>query len=238
MDDGGPRRGARRGRVRRPASAKSPASCGGLLPALRAMRESDGTAPQADDRIAARRTGTAGPAGRFRDRARGRPRRHGRGLRGGADFAGPARGAEGAAVRRHARSAKAAALPERGAGGGLSAPRQHRAGLRRRLRSRRPLLRHAVHRGPQSRRPRSRHAPPGRAAGRGQRSKSGHDGTARAVTANAARGDALTDCAGRRPFDATLVRAADVLPDGRPSWRSRRPRRCTMPIKKASFIAT
>ena len=36
----------------------------------------------------------------------------------------------------------------RGPGGGLPAPHQHRAGLRRRLRARRPLLRHAVHRGP------------------------------------------------------------------------------------------
>ena len=39
-----------------------------------------------------------------------------------------------------------AALPERGAGRGRAAPHEHRAGLRRRLRARRPLLRHAVHR--------------------------------------------------------------------------------------------
>ena len=55
---------------------------------------------------------------RLPHRPRGRPRRHGRRLRGGADFAGPAGGAEGAAVRRHAGPAAAAALPERGAGGG------------------------------------------------------------------------------------------------------------------------
>ena len=41
-----------------------------------------------------------------------------------------------------------AALPERGAGRGRFAPHEHRAGLFRRLRARRPLLRDAVHRGP------------------------------------------------------------------------------------------
>ncbi len=49
-----------------------------------------------------------------------------------------------AALRRRA----SAALPERGAGGGPSAPHEHRAGLRRRLRTRRPLLRDAAHRRP------------------------------------------------------------------------------------------
>ena len=49
-----------------------------------------------------------------------------------------------AAARRQA----APALQERGPGGRPPAPPQHRAGLRRRLRARRPLLRHAVHRRP------------------------------------------------------------------------------------------
>ncbi len=40
----------------------------------------------------------------------------------------------------------AAALPPRGAGGGQFAPPAHRAGVRCRLRARRPLLRHAAHR--------------------------------------------------------------------------------------------
>ena len=100
-----------------------------------------------------------GPAGRLPPHPRGRPRRHGRRLRGRADFAGPARGAEGAAVRRDDGPAAAAALPERGAGGGVAAPPAHRARLRRRLRARRPLLRHAVHRGADAGRPDRRSAP-------------------------------------------------------------------------------
>ena len=54
---------------------------------------------------------------------------------------------ESAAVRRGARPAAVAAVPDRGAGGRAVAPHQHRAGLLGRLRARRALLRHAVHRG-------------------------------------------------------------------------------------------
>ncbi len=78
---------------------------------------------------------------------RDRPRRHGRGVRGGADFAAAAGGAEGAAAGGHPRRTPAAPLPQRGAGGGVSAPRQHRARLCRGSGSRRPLLCHAADRG-------------------------------------------------------------------------------------------
>ena len=47
----------------------------------------------------------------------------------------------------------AAAVPERGPGGGPAAPPAHRPGVRGRLRARRPLLRHAVHRRPDAGRP-------------------------------------------------------------------------------------
>ena len=73
--------------------------------------------------------------GDFRHRPRGRPGRHGGRLRGRADLARPPGGAEGPALRRGARPAAAPAVPDRGAGGGLPAPRPHRAGLRRRLRA-------------------------------------------------------------------------------------------------------
>ena len=98
----------------------------------------------------------AGPpgraAGRLPHRPRGRPRRHGRRLRGGATLPRPAGGAEGAAVRRGAGPAAAPAVPDRGPGRGPAAPHQHRAGVRGRLRARRPLLRHAAHRRPAARR--------------------------------------------------------------------------------------
>ena len=59
-------------------------------------------------------------------------------------------------VRRGARPAAAPAVPGRGPGRRLPAPHAHRAGLRRRLRAGRALLRHAVHRGPHPGRPSSR----------------------------------------------------------------------------------
>ncbi len=52
-----------------------------------------------------------------------------------------------------------AALQERSAGRRLPAPHEHRARLRRRLRARRPLLRHAVHRGANTRRDHQELAP-------------------------------------------------------------------------------
>ena len=86
-----------------------------LLPALFLLAEVSGSkggpAPAGGG-------GELGDAGRLPDRPRGRPRRHGHRLRGGADVAGPAGGAEGAAVRGHDGPAAIAALPERGPGGG------------------------------------------------------------------------------------------------------------------------
>ena len=67
-------------------------------------------------------------------------------------IARPARRAEGAAVHAVARPEPAGAVPPRGPGGGPAAPHQHRAGLRRRRGRGRPLLRHAVHPGPEPRR--------------------------------------------------------------------------------------
>ena len=59
----------------------------------------------------------------------------------------------------HDGPAAPAALPERGPGRGEPAPPAHRAGVRGRLRARRALLRHAVHRGPD---PRPGHRRPAR----------------------------------------------------------------------------
>ena len=56
--------------------------------------------------------------GRFPHPPQDRPRRHGNRLRGRAGLAPPPGGAEGAAVRRGARSQAAAAVPDRGPGGG------------------------------------------------------------------------------------------------------------------------
>ena len=91
----------------------------------------------------------ASAAGRLPHPPRGRPRRHGRRLRGRAGLARPARRPQGAAAAAAARTPSTKQpLRARGEGGGEAAPHQHRAGLRRR-RARRPaLLRHAVHPGP------------------------------------------------------------------------------------------
>ena len=62
---------------------------------------------------------------------------------------------EGPPVRRRARPPAAPAVPDRGPGRGPAAPPAHRAGVRRRLRAGRPLLRHAVHRRPDPGRARS-----------------------------------------------------------------------------------
>ena len=77
-----------------------------------------------------------------------RPGRHGRGVRGRADLAGPARGAEGPAAAVVRRPDGPGAVPPRGPRRGPTAPHQHRAGLRGRPGRRCPLLRHAVHPGP------------------------------------------------------------------------------------------
>jgi hypothetical protein len=87
-------------------------------------------------------------SGRFPVDPASRQGRHGRGLRGGAGIAGPARGAQSASLRGHDGCAALAALSERGAGGGVPASHQHRAGVLRRLRAGRAFLRHAVHRRP------------------------------------------------------------------------------------------
>ena len=91
------------------------------------------------------RRDAAGAAGRLPHPPRGRPRRHGRRLRGRAGVARPARGAEGPARCGAVRRQAGAALPARGAGRGAAAPHQHRAGLRRGPGRRASLLRHAVH---------------------------------------------------------------------------------------------
>ena len=86
--------------------------------------------------------------GRLPDRARDRPGRHGHRLRGRPVVAGPPRGLEGAAVCGHVRRQASAALPPGGPGRRPAPSHQHRARLRRRLRARHPLLRHATHRRP------------------------------------------------------------------------------------------
>ena len=58
-------------------------------------------------------------------------------------------GLEGAAIRRRGRRRRHEAVSARGRDRRRLAPHQHRADLRRRLRARRALLRHAVYRGPQ-----------------------------------------------------------------------------------------
>ena len=95
------------------------------------------------------RRGDRPAAGGLPARPRDRPRRDGRGLRGGAAFARPARRAEGAAAGGGAGPAAAPAVPQRGAGRGAAPPHEHRAGLRGGLRAVGALLRDAVHRGPE-----------------------------------------------------------------------------------------
>ena len=102
----------------------------------------------------------AGAAGGLPDHPRGRPRRHGRRLRGRAGVAGPPRGPEGPAAAQPARPEADGPVPARGPRGGPAAPHQHRPGLRRRRARRRPLLRHAVHPGPGARRGPARGATP------------------------------------------------------------------------------
>src|SRR6516162_5780410 len=60
----------------------------------------------------------AAQVGRFRDRPRGRPRRHGRRLRGAAAVAQPPGGPEGAVVGPGPVAAGRRSLPPRGGGGG------------------------------------------------------------------------------------------------------------------------
>ena len=94
-----------------------------------ARDEPTGDSAEAAGRAAA----AAGAARRLPDPPRGRPRRHGRRLRGRAGVAGPPRGAEGPARPQPLLDPRQTApVPARGAGGGAAAPHQHRAGLRRR----------------------------------------------------------------------------------------------------------
>ena len=93
-----------------------------------------------DDRVARR-------AGRLPHPPRDRPGRDGGRLRGGADFARPPRGPEGAAVCRDVGPTPVAAVPQRGPGGRRPEPSQHCRHPLGRLRARRPLLRDGVHRG-------------------------------------------------------------------------------------------
>ena len=81
--------------------------------------------------------------------ARGRPRRHGRRLRGRAGVAGPARRAEGAAAARGPRRAAAwsASAARRGPRPGCTTPTSCRSSASARTTAM-PLLRHAVHPGP------------------------------------------------------------------------------------------
>ena len=164
------------------------------------------TSPCRDPRrqVSRRESSAGGAAGRLPHRPRDRPGRHGRRLRGGADLAGPAGGPQGAAVRRDAGRQAAAALQERGAGGRPPAPPEHRAGLRRRLRARRPLLRHAVHRRADPGRPRStelrRAEPAADRATAGRRLATGRgDLAAVAATATRALRRQRAAAAGRRP---------------------------------------
>ena len=92
-----------------------------------------------------------GPGGRLPGRARGRPGRHGRGLRGRAGLPGPARGPEGPAPAGLPGPQDAGPVPPQGAGGGAAPPHQHRAGFRGRQGWRGQLLCHAVHPGPGAR---------------------------------------------------------------------------------------
>ena len=86
--------------------------------------------------------------GRLPDPPRDRPGRHGGGVRGRADLAGPPRGAQGPAAAGVGRPDGPGAVPPRGPRRGQAAPHQHRAGLRGGPGRGRPLLRHAVHPGP------------------------------------------------------------------------------------------
>ncbi len=85
---------------------------------------------------------------RLSDPPRDRPGRHGRGVRGRADLAGPPRGAQGAAGAVVQRPDGPGAVPPRGPRRGAVAPHQHRAGLRGGPGRRCPVLCHAVHPGP------------------------------------------------------------------------------------------
>ena len=110
---------------------------------------------------------------------------------------------------------------------------QHRAGLCRRLRARRPLLRHAVHRGP---RPGRRDRRQLRAAGRspGQRRA---DGRCPGRPDRACR-FAAADAAHRRSGPRNARPGPGSISGGWRGWASRRRRRWTTPTSWASSIAT
>ena len=123
-----------------------------LFPAMVRVEQAEGARQGEEERpgIAGRRTHPWADR-RLPDPPRDRPGRHGGGLRGRADLAGPPRGAEGPAGARVRRPDGPGAVPPRGPRRGPAAPHQHRAGLRGGPGRRRPLLRHAVHPGPGAR---------------------------------------------------------------------------------------
>ena len=95
-----------------------------------------------------KRPGFGESLGRLPDRARDRPGRNGHRLRGHPIVAGTPRGVEGPAVCGHFRRQASATLPAGGPGRGAAPSHEHRPGVRRRLRARDSLLRHATHRRP------------------------------------------------------------------------------------------
>ena len=159
-----PARSTRRG-VRRPLPARRAARAEGVrrplpgagrrdpraLPGAGRGRAGRGDLPRLGRGGAGRRLDLAAAVagGRLPDRPRDRPRRHGGRLRGRAGLARPPGGPEGPALAGGPGRHDAGAVPPRGPRLGPAAPHQHRAGLRGRPGRRRPLLRDAVHPGPE-----------------------------------------------------------------------------------------
>ena len=118
-------------------------------------------------------------------------------------------------------AAAAPAVPGRGPGRRLPAPPAHRAGPRRRLRARRPLLRHAVHRGPEPGR-RDRRAAPARRPGPGRRARPEPDASRPRRRRPVALGRAWPTGRAESTRAAATAASRDARPDAR-AGRAGRP---------------
>ena len=185
-----------------------------LFPALIKVEQAEEIC---QDRGRCRACSAAVAGGRLPDHPRDRSRGHGRGLRGRAGLARPPGGAEGAALASGPGPHVRGAVPPRGPRLGPAAPHQHRAGLRGGPGWRGPLLRDAVHPGPEP--------------GRGHRRAA----TTAEPIPSRARPPAGPDRSGRDPADRVghargrhLARGGPIAadrpvpagPDGRPCRRS------------------
>ena len=212
-----PRRAARRSTSTPAATPSWPSEIRELFPALVLMEQLKPGAERPDRqrrrRAAAPAAARARAAGRLPHPPRGRPRRHGRRLRGRAGVARPPRGAEGPARPRPARPAAAARGSSREA---RAAARLHHTNIVPVFgvgeHDGRALLRHAVHPGPGPRRRCSRSCGGSAAGGRSRRPPrpGGAAGAASATDVAAVAADRPV-----RPADAGSTAASERRPPTR-----------------------